>query len=147
MELSEKYARAFAAIQNMRLGMRVLRACREAGISRTQLYELASSDENVKNALTVAEDECNAILAESLVDANEWGFFGAQDPKIATVWAKNAQWLLARADPAKYGDKIVVENKTTVDVIITQRLEAAKQRIGAIDRPIIDITPSKNLTE
>lgn len=143
MDLSEKYSRAFSAIQGMRLGKRILRACREAGISRAQLYELAASDESVKSALTVALDECNAILAESLVDAGEWGQFDAQDPKVATVWAKNAQWFLARADPAKYGDKIVVENKTTVDVIITQRLEAAKQRIDAIDRPVIDAIPSR----
>lgn len=143
MDLADKYSRAFTAIQNMRLGKRVLRACREAGISRAQLYELASADKNVGDALAVAEAECNTILAESLADADEWANFGAQDPKVATVWAKNAQWLLARADPAKYGDKIVVENKTTVDVIITQRLEAAKQRVRSIDRPVIDVTPSE----
>lgn len=142
MDLADKYSRAFTAIQNMRLGKRVLRACREAGISRAQLYELAATDKNVGDALAVAEAECNAILAESLADADEWAQFGAQDPKVATVWAKNAQWLLARSDPAKYGDKIVVESKTTVDVIITQRLEAAKQRVHSIDRPVIDVTPS-----
>lgn len=129
MDLTEKYQRAFAAIQAMRLGKRVLRACREAGISRAQLYELAGQDPSVSAALKIAEDECDTILAESLVDAEEWGQFGAQDPKVATVWAKNAQWLLSKKNPARYGDKITVESKTTMDIVITSRLEAARARV------------------
>lgn len=140
MDLTEKYQRAFAAIQAMRLGRRVLRACREAGISRAQLYELADQDPNVGAALKIAEEECDTILAESLVDAEEWGHFGAQDPKVATVWAKNAQWLLSKKNPARYGDKITVESKTTMDVVITSRLEAARARVLDLPPAPVKIT-------
>lgn len=143
MELVEKYERAFRAIQEMRLGKRVLTACRAAGVSRAQLYELAEQDASVGDALRIAESECDDILAESLVDANEWAEYGAQDPKVASVWAKNAQWLLSKRNPAKFGDKIVVEQKTTIDVVITSRLEAARARIGALNpsAPVVDLVP------
>ena len=133
------YEKAFNAIQHMRLGKRIIAACRLAGISRAQLIELAGKDEVVGNALKVAEGEADEILADSLVDAEEWAEYGAQDPKVAAVWSKNVQWLLARRNPGRYGDKITVEQTTTVDVIITQRLEAAKARVLNLGVPCLDV--------
>ena len=133
------YEKAFSAIQHMRLGKRILAACRIAGISRAQLVELAGKDAVVGNSLKVAEDEADEILADSLVDAEEWAEYGAQDPKVAAVWSKNVRWLLARRNPGRFGDKITVEQTTTVDVVITQRLEAAKARVMNLGVPCHEV--------
>lgn len=130
----------------MRLGKRILAACRLAGISRAQLFELADKDSVVGGALRVAEGEADEILADSLVDAEEWAEYGAQDPKVAAVWSKNVQWLLARRNPAKYGDKITVEQTTTVDVVITQRLEAAKARVLNLGGVVHDVNPDGSIS-
>lgn len=141
MQKQELYERCFSAIQHMRLGKRILSACKLAGISRAQLIALADADENVREQLLAAEQESDDILAESLVDANEWADFGAHDPKMAATWAKNVQWFLARKRKEKYGDKLTIESKTTVDIQIINRLEKAKERVASLSPSVVDISP------
>lgn len=123
----------------MRLGKRVLTACRAAGISRAQLMHLASTDETFAAHLRNAEEECDAMLAESLVDVDEFAHYGAQDPRMAAIWSKNVQFYLSKVRPDKFGDKIVVEQKTSVDILITQRLESARLRLEDLSAKDIEI--------
>ena len=122
--------KALEAIEHISEGCIPNVACKRAGITRKRLYSLADSDATIRKKLDEAERSGDENLVDDLLNVEAWQKYGVEpgDSKTAHVWASNAKWVLSKRRAEKYSDKVVIEQKTTMDVVITTRLENAKKR-------------------
>ena len=93
-----------------------------------------------KAYLLAQEEHVDALVDEAgyIVDTE-------QNPQLAKVRADHRRWLASRLNRSKYGDKLEVDHKQTID--IGPALLAANKRMQEIGAGYVMDTPVKQLGE
>lgn len=113
-------------------------ACNKAFLS-TFLFKQAIRDPLIAELAADAFERGYDALADILIDIDTNIRYGSSDPKIMRVKSDNIKWLLSKRDQARYGEKVVIENRITADKAITEALSRGKQRaIAAARNEVID---------
>jgi hypothetical protein len=133
----DTYARVLEVISLVSQGRTLTSACREAKISVITVQRACKDNVELNDAMVEAEQVGHDTLSEILLEIDRDPHYGTNDPRMAKVVSDNIKWLLAKKNPKKFGEKIVVENKLTADRAILDALDAAKNR--AITRVVDDV--------
>lgn len=125
----EIYVKVMNALDYISQGVTPTRACDKAGTT-TYWLKRAMEQDDVLQALAVeAFERGHDTLADILLHIDTDQEYGSSDPKIMTVKSNNIKWYLSRRDQARYGEKVVVENRITADKAIVEALSRGKQRV------------------
>lgn len=131
--------KVLACISLISCGNTENKACKLLGIELHEFKRILRKHPELLREYNIAIETCEEIIAENLLSPEEWVKAGAKDSKEAALWSKNVQWFLSKRRPDKYGDKITIENKVTVQNVILSRLESGLKRIQIEDESnIID---------
>ncbi len=129
----EYYAAVLYVFDRITEGHTPTKACQMANLPYRKFIQLVKED----NELALRYDEANQIGADTMADAlvdifNPDSPLYESDDKKAKIKSDNAKWLLSRRFNKKYGERVEIKQEVTISHVITQQLEAARQRsLGA----------------
>lgn len=125
-DLLANYQKAMFVVDTIRDGQTLTQACRMHYISRRVIITMMDKDATLRSMLLDAISESEDMMADMLINIDQFH----PDAKMAKVISENIKWLLARRRGAEYGDRMVVETKsTTQDQAIISALHKAIERI------------------
>jgi hypothetical protein len=107
---------------------------------RNTVYRWRRSYPEFGEAYLLAQEEhVDALVDEAgeIVDTE-------QNPQLGKVRADHRRWLASKLCRDKYGDKIELNHKHTID--IAPALQKALKRMASVSMPVIDV-PAKQLVE
>jgi len=131
------YAKALDVIQLVSQGNTVLQACEIMVISVAQFRAACKREPALQTMLAEAEELCDDILADLLLDPQKW----PTDHKFAGVYASNIKFILERRRPAKYGKVAETINpESDQNRLLAEALRAAIDRIPAPVQVLQQIT-------
>lgn len=140
--LADTYTRILKAVELISQGKTPTAACLEASISYPTFIKHIKNVPELQDAYVEAEQMGLDTLADVLLRITTDADYGETDPKMAKVVSENIKWYLSRKRPTQYGDKLLVEHKITLDRIITDAIDAGKQRALGYAPPVVDVTPT-----
>lgn len=140
MSTFETYAKVLDVINLVSQGRTISSACREYKMAVITFQRCVKDNPELVEMLAEAEQVGHDTLAAILLEIDRDPHYGTNDPRMAKVMSDNIKWFLAKKDPKKFGEKIVIENKLTADRAILDALDAAKNR--AITRVVDDVAYS-----
>lgn len=120
--------RIMQAVDYIGQGYTKTRACDFSGVSVAVFNKYVGEIPELQVAAVEAFDRHYDTLADALVHIDTDTRVGSTDAKMAAVLSKNIQWYLARRRPKDYGDKLQVDHTVTLDRVITDALDRARQR-------------------
>lgn len=132
MHPTESYPKFMVALELIRQGRMPTRACREAGISWSQLKRALTADAELSALFEEALLECRDQMVEALVSMNDPAtgqLYSESDSKMANVISANIKWVLEKMWPEKFMTKLTVTHNSTADQAIISALNAAIERI------------------
>lgn len=134
-QLVETYTKILKALELVSEGRTLTSACDEVNIGVGTFLKHVESQEEFQELFMEAEQRGYDTLADILLEINTHHYYGTNEAKMANVLSNNIKWYLSKRKPAKYGEKITVENVFTLDRTITEFLSRAKDRaLGITDQ-------------
>ena len=119
-------------LDEIRNGHTLTQACKRQHISRQTVIGLMERDTTLRKMVLDAVAESEDMMADILINIDEYH----ADPKMAKVISDNIKWLLSRRRATDYGDRMVVEQKSTSqDEAILSALAEAIKRIPMPEQP------------
>lgn len=132
----EYYAAVLYALGEISQGRTPTKACDAANISYEMFDKYTTNDPALQALREAAERRGYDTMADLLLSLREpTNPYFTTDPKEQKVISDNIKWLLARRRSKDYGDRVEVKVEQTVTHVITQQLEAGRQRALAAPRP------------
>jgi hypothetical protein len=145
---SEIYVKVMTALDWISQGRTPTDACDLAGTTTYWLKRLIADDEVVSALSAEAFERGHDTMADILLSIDTDTVYGSSDPKIMRVKSDNIKWYLSRRDQARYGDKVVIENKFTADKAIVEALSRGKQRVLEAARDnVVDIIATELVSD
>lgn len=126
--LVDQYNLALAVIRDVEDGKTVTEACRNNGTKWSVFKRIVAKDERLQGLMEDALQTNYDVLADELINVDSRF---EDDSKMAATWSKNVQWVLARRDQARFGDRMITEHKVTADKVIIEALTWARQNYAA----------------
>lgn len=125
----EQYAAVLYAIEKISQGYTPTKAVDEANIPWATFKKYTTEDPTLAAMLDEADQRGADAMADALLTlGHKNNPYSCTDPKEQKVISDNIKWLLSRRHNRKYGEKVEVKVEATVQHVIVEQLEAARQR-------------------
>jgi len=140
MNSYDTYPKCLEAIRLISEGRTHTVACGQVGITVAAFRKHCKANEELGDALAEADQLSYDAMVDALLEPDAHPLYGSTDAKVMSIVSKNIQWLVARRDPKRYGERMSVDVNVTADKAITNALMQARRRaIGTTtSAPIID---------
>lgn len=110
--------------------------CDAAGISIATFEKAVEADPDLQDMFRDAVRRGHDALTDALINIDNHKVHGQSDARMANVISANIKWVLSKADPRRFADRVEVKHEITMDKAIVDALMRAKDRTD-----FIDITP------
>lgn len=137
----EIYGAVLYAIERISQGKTPTKAVDEANITWATFRKYIERVPELASALDEAEQRGADAMADALITIFDPSSpYYESDEKRAKVISDNIKWVLGRRFNKKYGERIEIKQEVTIAHVITQQLEAARQRsaLAAGNANVID---------
>lgn len=130
MNVYDYYPKVLEVINEVGQGRTVTDACDRVGIEVVTFRSYVDREPTIKALFVDAEQRSYDAMADALINIDNHKIHGQSDAKMAKVISDNIKWVLAKRRPKDFGERIEIKHEHTVDIAITSRLNAARQRLG-----------------
>lgn len=125
----EYYSAVLFAIEKISQGHTPTKAVALANISWPTFSRYVKTDPELASLLDEANQRGADAMADSLLTlGDKENPYSTTDPKAQKVISDNIKWLLSRRFNKLYGEKVELKVEATVQHIIVEQLENAKNR-------------------
>jgi hypothetical protein len=125
----EYYNAVLWAIGKIAEGRTPTWAIDNANISWEMFEKLTTEDAVLAKMLAAAQQRGHDTMADLLLTLTDpRNPYFTSDPKQQKVISDNIKWLLSHRDRKRYGEQVTVQIEGTVEHVITEQLERARQR-------------------
>jgi hypothetical protein len=123
-----------AILESMSLGDSLRKSCEGAGVSPNTFLHWVDADKELLVQYTHARARMLDAQAEALEDISDQAVNAESAIKVAGLKLKsdNRKWLLSKLSPKKYGDKLEIEQRTTLMDLTEEQIDA---RIARLSNP------------
>lgn len=136
------YPAVLFAMNLLSQGDTLTSACDKANITVATYRSYIGRDKQLAEMHEEHEQRGYDAMADLLLNVDNHATRGRTDPKMAAVISKNIMWYLEKKKPKEYGQRVQIDQSVTLDITITQALNAAKQRTGqVIEAEVVEAIP------
>jgi hypothetical protein len=110
----------------MRDGKSLRKACQEAGIKKGTFLDWVEREPGLADQYARAREEMMDTQAEELESIGEQAARAETAAEVAglRLQSDNRKWLLSKLAPKKYGEKLEIEQRTTIADLTEEQIDA-----------------------
>lgn len=107
-------------------GSSLRKSCAEAGVSTSAFLRWVDSDDELKEQYARARARLLDAQAEELEEIGEKAARAESAAEVAglRLQSDNRKWLLSKLAPKKYGEKLEIEQRTTIADLTEEQIDA-----------------------
>ncbi|HTH11895.1 MAG TPA: hypothetical protein VMA55_20175 [Acidovorax sp.] len=123
---AEHAAEISQILASMEEGSSLRKACKEVGITSATFLRWVDADEELQNQYARARARLLDVQAEELEEIGEQAARAETAAEVAglRLQSDNRKWLLSKLAPKKYGEKLEIEQRTTLTNLTEEQIDA-----------------------
>lgn len=113
-------------LARMEEGFSLRKACSETGVSASAFLRWVDADDELKEQYARARTRLLDAQAEELEEIGEQAARAETAAEVAglRLQSDNRKWLLSKLAPKKYGEKLEIEQRTTIADLTEEQIDA-----------------------